>query len=183
MNFSPEPQSRCPPLADEDWPAEIADMKAGFAGALNVYRTMARHPALLKAWAPLRQHIVKDSSLGDVRSELVILRSAYRMGSDYEWVHHVSRARALGIADARIQGMRNSPDGEDGLFASAVDALFDSGCLPPEIESAVAEALGQQAVFDLIATVGFYSILGYVLKTYETPVDRDVAVEFQKRPL
>ncbi|KAA3448147.1 carboxymuconolactone decarboxylase family protein [Mesorhizobium sp. SARCC-RB16n] len=183
MNFSPQSPSPCPPLADEDWPAEIADMKAGFAGALNVYRTMARHPALLKAWAPLRQHIVKDSALGDVRSELVILRSAHRIRSDYEWAHHVSRARALGIADARIQAMRNSPDGEDGLIASAVDALFDKGYLAPEIEGAVAEAVGQQAVFDLIATVGFYSILGFILRTYETPIDPAVAGEFQKRPL
>jgi len=44
--------SPCPPFADEDWPSEIADMRDGFAGALNVYRTMAHHPALLKAWLP-----------------------------------------------------------------------------------------------------------------------------------
>ncbi|MBB5538760.1 carboxymuconolactone decarboxylase family protein [Rhizobium giardinii] len=183
MNVSPKTPSPCPPLADEDWPAEIADMKASFAGALNVYRTMARHPALLKAWAPLRQHIVKHSALGSVRSELVILRSAHRMDSDYEWIHHVSRARALGIADARIQAMRNSPDGEDGLVASAVDALFDRGYLPPEIEAALAAAVGQKAVFDLIATVGFYAILGFILRTYETPIDRAVAAEFQEWPL
>ncbi|RWE19788.1 carboxymuconolactone decarboxylase family protein [Mesorhizobium sp. M00.F.Ca.ET.217.01.1.1] len=158
-------------------------MKAGFPGALNVYRTMAHHPALLKAWAPLRQHIVKDSALGEVRSELVILRAAYRMGSHYEWTHHVSRARALGIADARIRAMRNSPDGEDGLIVSAVDALFDRGHLPPEIECAVAEVVGQQAVFDLMVTVGFYSILGFILRTYETPLDRVVAAELQKKPL
>ena len=100
-------------------------MKSGFAGALNVYRTMAHHPALLKAWAPLRQHIVRDSALGTERSELVILRAAHRIGSAYEWAHHVSRARALGISDMRILAMRGTPEGEDGLIAQAVDALFD----------------------------------------------------------
>ncbi len=56
--------SPCPPIADADWPALIAEMRTGFAGALNVYRTMAHHPELLRAWAPLRQHVVKDSALG-----------------------------------------------------------------------------------------------------------------------
>ncbi|MBD9541359.1 carboxymuconolactone decarboxylase family protein [Ensifer sp. ENS04] len=158
-------------------------MKAGFAGALNVYRTMAHHPALLKAWAPLRQHIVKDSALGAVRSELVILRSAYRMNSDYEWVHHVSRARALGISDERIQDMRGVPKGEDGLIARAVDALFDTSRLPQDIERALFEAMGREAVFDLIATVGFYSILGFILLTYETPIDKGVANEIANRPI
>lgn len=63
-------------------------MRLDFVGALNVYRTMAQHPALLTAWAPLRQYVVKESALGAVGSELVILRAAHRMGSDYEWTHH-----------------------------------------------------------------------------------------------
>ncbi len=44
------------PLSDSDWPAEISDMLPGFAGKLNVYRTMAHHPALLRAWSDLREH-------------------------------------------------------------------------------------------------------------------------------
>ncbi|WP_461513346.1 carboxymuconolactone decarboxylase family protein [Rhizobium mongolense] len=158
-------------------------MKAGFAGALNVYRTMAHHPALLKAWAPLRQHIVKDSALGAVRSELVILRTAHRMGSAYEWAHHVSRARALGISDPRIQAMRGLPDGEDGLIAQAVDALFDEKHLPPNIERAVAASIGKEAMFDLMTTVGFYSVLGFILMTFDTPIDDSAAGEMMERPL
>ncbi|PCK77196.1 carboxymuconolactone decarboxylase [Rhizobium sophoriradicis] len=174
--------SPCPPISDENWPPEIADMKTGFAGALNVYRTMAHHPALLKAWAPLRQHIVKESALGAVRSELVILRAAYRMASAYEWAHHVSRARALGISDARIQAMQGMPSGEDGLIAGAVDALFDSFRLPSELEESLSAVIGREAVFDLMATVGFYSVLGHILMTYDTPIDDVVAKEMVERP-
>ncbi|EPE94020.1 carboxymuconolactone decarboxylase family protein [Rhizobium grahamii] len=173
----------CLPIADDQWPGDIADMKAGFAGALNVYRTMAHHPALLRAWAPLRQHIVKDSALGADRSELVILRAAHRMGSAYEWIHHVSRARALGISNARIRSMAGTPDGEDGLIARAVDALLDEARLPLQMEQAIAAAMGQQAVFDLMATVGFYSVLGYIVMTYDTPIDQDVANEIAQHPL
>lgn len=175
--------SPCPPINDADWPESIADMKGGFAGALNVYRTMAHHPALLKAWSPLRQHVVKDSALGPVRSEVVILRAAHRMGSPYEWAHHVSRARVLGMSDARIAALRGQPEGEDGLIARAVDALFDERRLSLALEAELAAALGREAVFDLIATVGFYSVLGYLLMTYETPIDAAVAKEMAERPL
>lgn len=175
--------SPCPPLVDENWPDEIADMLPGFAGALNVYRTMAHHPALLKAWAPLRQHIVKDSALGPMRSELVILRAAHRMGSAYEWSHHVSRARALGMTDTRIRALRGRPEGEDGLIAEAVDALFDQHRLSADLEKRLSILLGKQGVFDLIATVGFYSVLGYMLMTYDTPIDEAVAKALVEKPL
>ncbi|ESY90368.1 carboxymuconolactone decarboxylase family protein [Mesorhizobium sp. LNHC229A00] len=183
MDHSDKVTSACPPITEEHWPTEIEDLKSGFAGALNVYRTMAHHPALLKAWAPLRQHIVKDTALGAIRSELVILRAAHRMGSAYEWAHHVSRARALGISDARIETLRGSPEGEDGLLAQAVDALFDQKRLTPAIEQAISATIGKQAVFDLLATVGFYSVLGFILMTYETPIDDAVASELAMRPL
>lgn len=174
--------SPCPPIRDEDWPSSIEALKDGFAGALNVYRTMAHHPELLKAWAPLRQHVVKDNALGAEWSELVILRSAHRMGSAYEWAHHVSRARALSISDERIEAMRGTPQGDDGLIARAVDALVDEKRLTPEMEAELAERWGRKAVFDLMATVGFYSILGYILMTYDTPLDADIAAAMDAPP-
>ncbi|MGV8989496.1 MAG: carboxymuconolactone decarboxylase family protein [Cypionkella sp.] len=178
-----EPISPCPPVSDADWPAAIADLQEGFAGALNVYRTMAHHPALVRAWAPLRQHIVKDSALGAERSEVVILRAAHRIGSAYEWAHHVSRARTLGFSDTRIAALRGMPEGEDGLIARAVDALFDLRRLPAELEAELAGAITRTGVIDLIATVGFYSVLGYLLMTYATPIDPAVAAEMARAPL
>jgi 4-carboxymuconolactone decarboxylase len=173
----------CPPITDADWPAEIADMRPGFAGALNVYRTMAHHPALLRAWAPLRQHVVKDTALGAERSEVVILRTGVRLGSAYEWAHHVTRARALGFSDERIAALREMPDGEDGLIARAVDALIDQHRLDADLRAELEPIIGTHGVIDLIATVGFYSVLGYLLMTYETPVDADIAAAMAERPL
>ena len=173
----------CPPVADADWPEAIADLRDGFAGQLNVYRTMAHHPALLRAWAQLRQHVVKDTALGPDRSEVVILRTGHRLGSAYEWAHHVSRARALGFSDARIRAVAAMPEGEDALLVRAVDALFDEHRIPRELEAELAAAIGRAAVFDLIATVGFYSVLGGILQTYDTPLDDAIAHELEQAPL
>ena len=176
------PSSPCPPISDADWPEEITDLREGFAGALNVYRTMAHHPALLRAWAPLRQHVVKENALGPELTEVVILRAGLRMGSAYEWAHHVSRALALGFSEQRITAIRGTPEGIDGLIVNAVDALFDERMLAQEQEAELAEAIGRKAVIDLIAMVGFYSVLGYLLKTYNTPIDDTIQQEAQKQP-
>ncbi|MDQ1901831.1 carboxymuconolactone decarboxylase family protein [Paracoccus sp. WLY502] len=177
------PRSPCPPLTDAEWPESLADLRGGFAGQLNVYRTMAHHPALVRAWAPLRQHVVKDSALGPDRSEVVILRTGHRMGSAYEWAHHVSRARKLGFSDDRIRAIAAMPEGEDGLIVRAVDALFDQHRIPPALEAELAAAIGRTAVFDLIATVGFYVVLGGILTTYDTPVDAAIADELDRDPI
>lgn len=171
------------PLGDDAWPGEIADLRDGFAGALNVYRTMAHHPELLRAWAPLRQHVVKDSALDPERSEIVILRTGVRVGSSYEWAHHVSRARALGMSDERITAVLGQPEGEDGLLVRAVDAIIDNQRLPAPLERDLVAAFGKKVVFDLIATVGFYLVLGTILKTYDVPVDDEIAAELEARPL
>lgn len=171
------------PLSDANWPAPVADLREGFAGALNVYRTMAHNPALLRAWAPLRQHLVKDSALGAERSEVVILRAGVRLGSDYEWQHHVSRARALGFSDDRIRAIRDGAEAEDGLIAAAVDALFDEKRIPAALHDELADLIGIEAVFDLIATVGFYSVLGGILMTYDVPVDGNIADELANTPI
>jgi alkylhydroperoxidase family enzyme len=171
------------PISNDDWPDAIRDLNQGFARALNVYRVMAHHPDLLRAWAPLRQHIVKDTALGLERSEIVILRVGVRLGSSYEWAHHVSRARSLGMSEARIAAVLQMPEGEDGLLVRAVDAILDEHHLPARLETELAEAVGRAAVFDLIATVGFYSVLGAILMTYDVPIDEKVADEMAARPL
>jgi 4-carboxymuconolactone decarboxylase len=156
-------QSSCPPLPDAQWPQSIADMREGFAGQLNVYRTMAHHPALLRAWAPLR--------------------TGNRLGSAYEWSQHVSRARALGFSDDRIRAIASMPVGEDGLIVKAVDCLFDLHRIPADLEAELASMIGREAVFDLIATVGFYTVLGGLLQTYNTPLDDDIADELARSPI
>jgi 4-carboxymuconolactone decarboxylase len=177
---------QCPPLSRAAWPEEIADMQTGFAGRLNVYRVMAHHPDLMRAWGPLRAHVVQKNALGAQRSEVVILRTGHRAGATYEWAHHISRARACGMEDARIASIAGPPEGmapEDALIAKAVDSLIDHHHLPETLCNALEAMVGKAGVFDVMATVGFYSTLAFIVKTFGTPLDADVAAELADRPL
>jgi alkylhydroperoxidase family enzyme len=179
-------EARLAPLPDADWPEAIADMQAGFAGGLNVYRVMAHHPDLLRAWAPLREHLVNRPALGAELSEVAILRTAHRLGASYEWQQHIERARARGLRDARIAsiaGALRDMAGDDALIARAVDELLDDHALSAATLRALTEAFGKTAGLDLMATVGFYSILGWILNTHEVPLDADIAERLAQNPL
>lgn len=176
---------RIEPLNDDEWPESIAGLAGGFATKLNVYRTMAHHPELLAAWAPLRQHVVRDRAMSDQQSEVVILRTGFNLRSGYEWAHHVSRGRAVGMDDARIAaigGPLASITGEDRVLAGAVDELFANARLSQASQDAVCGLIGKAGLFDLMATVGFYSVLGFVVNSFDVPVDEDVAAELRASP-
>ncbi len=161
-------------------------MLDGFAGKLNVYRTMAHHPDLLRSWAMLRDHIVNGSALGKVNLEIVILRAGHNLKSDYEWSQHIERGRKVGLTDARIRsigGALTEMEETDAMLCRAVDELFATSWLSTRTLDALAGHFGTPVVLDLMATVGFYSTLGFILNTFETPLDTDVRASLDTDPL
>ena len=175
-----------PPLSDADWPAEIADLRTGFAGRLNVYRVMAHHPALLRAWTAFRNHVVLDSTLGAMRSEVVILRTGVRLDVAYEWAHHVVRGRDAGLDDARILSLRGplaAMTPEDATLARAVDELIDAARLSPDSQRALGALVGTAGLFDVIATVGHYRILATILSSFDTPIDANIIAALAAAPI
>jgi 4-carboxymuconolactone decarboxylase len=173
------------PLADADWPPELDHLRDGFVGRGNVYRVMAHHPALLDAWSGLRKHVVTENALGAERIEVVILRAAHRLGAPYEWDHHVVRGRAAGLADTRIRAMAGpvaAMDPADATLARAVDALIADARLSSKAQAEVSALVGTHGLLDLIATVGFYATLAFIVNSFDTPLDADIAEALARRP-
>lgn len=174
------------PISDDAWPAELDDMLSGFAGGLNVHRAIAHHPPLLRALAGLREHVVNRNALGHALSEIAILRLGHRLGSSYEVEQHIVRGRARGLSDARISatsGPVEAMEPADAIVAQAVDDLVERNRLSEASIAALMAMGGKGAVMDLIATVGFYSLLGYSLLSFDTPLDDNIAAELAKQPL
>lgn len=168
------------PIADADWPVEIADMRGGFAGKLNVYRVMAHHPALLAAWRTLRNHVVLESALTPAQSEIVILRTGLRWKSPYEWGQHVVRGMAAGLTEPQIAQVRDTAPGaigagEDALLIAGTDALLDEGGFGTAMLAALTEAFGKKGALDVIATVGMYTTLAFLLNSHDVPLEPDMA--------
>jgi alkylhydroperoxidase family enzyme len=157
-------------------PEKLPDTAPAFARALNVYRTMAHNPALLAAWAPLRAHVVLGGALTEAQKEIVILRTGYHWGSAYERAHHIVRGRLAGLSDARIARTAKPAEDwgvadEDTSLMAATDALLAHG----RLTDAELKPLEPAWLLDIIATIGFYTTLAFIVNSFETPIDTHIA--------
>ncbi|HTN99478.1 MAG TPA: carboxymuconolactone decarboxylase family protein, partial [Microthrixaceae bacterium] len=75
----------------------------GGDNALNLFKTLANHPKLMRSWLRFGGQLLQRSTLSDRERELVILRVAARCGSAYEWGQHVGIARHAGLSDDEIR--------------------------------------------------------------------------------
>ena len=99
-------EPRVPALSADEWSEDAAAVMQPFTKngePLNIFKTLAHHPQLLKRWLVFANHILGKSTL-DLRSrELLILRIGHLCQAGYEWGQHVEIARAGGMTDDEIR--------------------------------------------------------------------------------
>ena len=106
--------------------AELLEPYRTFSGGepFNIFRTLARHPKLMKRAMVLATGLLVKGNLPPRIREIVILRVAWRTGSDYEWGQHVRIGLDSGLARDEIDALateeadrvlrRRRPAGGDG---------------------------------------------------------------------
>ena len=115
------PASRRCPLDEID--AEIRE-RIGDGPVLNIFRTLAQHPKLMKRWLVFGNHVLGRSSLPAREREIVILRIGWLCRSAYEWGQHVRMALGAGLSQAEIDSIplgrrRRGAWSESGARAAA----------------------------------------------------------------
>jgi 4-carboxymuconolactone decarboxylase len=63
----------------------------------NLYRGLGNHPKLAAAWTEFSKALRYDTRTPRPLRELVILRGAQVVRSDYEWAQHLAMARKVGV--------------------------------------------------------------------------------------
>ena len=69
---------------------------------MAIFRTMARHPRLLEHFNVLAGFFRDREELAARDRELVVLRTAWRSGSEYEWAQHVLIGARAGLTQDEI---------------------------------------------------------------------------------
>ena len=108
---------RIEPLADEDFSdavREVLDPLKAMGGGrtLNIFRTLAHHPDLMRRWLVFGNHVLGKSTLPAREREIAILRIGWLCRSAYEWGQHVLIARGIGMTDAEISRIAAGADAE-----------------------------------------------------------------------
>jgi alkylhydroperoxidase family enzyme len=171
-----------PPEPRHPLPAPRADRPKG----LNVLGTLARHPALTRAYHTFNGHVLFASTLSIRQRELLVLRVAAVRESAYEWAQHVVLARDAGLDDVEIARIADGPDAPgwsplDAAMVRAVDELVGDATIGDTTWEVLARELDEPQLMDLVFTVGAYDLLAMALRSFRVELDADLGREEASR--
>jgi alkylhydroperoxidase family enzyme len=168
------PSPRVPPLTDGELTEEQRELLAalGENRDLHIFRTLVRHPSLYRRWSPFGGELLQRGLLPGRDRELVILRTAWRCGSAYEWGQHVALARRAGLSGEEIRRVAAGPEAagwsaEDATLLSAVDELQEEHRIGDETWDRLAGRFGERELIELTVLAGHYALLAGVLNSLD----------------
>jgi alkylhydroperoxidase family enzyme len=137
---------------------------------LALFGTLARHPNLLATYLPFGLCLLTAGSLDRRWRELIILRTAYNMGSLYVWHHHVATSLAFGIDQATIERVMVGPSAAgwssvEVLLMQATDDLHGERYIEESTWGALAQQLNEKQLIELCFLVGQYEIVAMFVRT------------------
>ena len=148
------------------------ELRAAFGDGpvLNIFRTLAHHPKLLKRWLVFGNHVLAKSTLPPRERELAILRVGWLCRAEYEWSQHVGIAKASGVSDEEIARVARGPDaegwsGSDRALLRAVDELHSGSFVCDDTWAALSSHYDARQLIDLVFTVGQYHMVSMALNT------------------
>ena len=172
---------RVAPTQRAEWTAEQAEVAERFGDGpvFNVFGTMLHHPGLFRRWLPFANHILGKSTISIRDREVLILRTAWVVQSEYEWGQHVVIARNAGMSEDEIAMARTGAgtagiDARDRLLLTAADELLDDAFVSDATWAGLAEYYDTRQLMDIVFTVGQYNMLAMGLNSFG--VQRDAGV-------
>jgi len=133
--------------------------------ATNLYTTLVRHPRLFHRWQALGGTLLLRGELPPRHREVLILRTAWNTGSDYEWGQHVRLGAAAGMSAEEID--RCAGDGvrsdEEDLLVAAADELHATSTIGDPTWTRLSERYDEAQLIEIVAVVGYYHQAAYLL--------------------
>lgn len=98
----------------------IVRRQAGVDRDPNFLSILPRLGAIFFYYALFAGQLLMKGRISRADKERIILRTVWRLGCIYEWVHHVRFARELGVTDAEISSLAEE---QSGLWSARTRAL------------------------------------------------------------
>ncbi|MCH8206331.1 MAG: carboxymuconolactone decarboxylase family protein [Chloroflexi bacterium] len=184
--------ARLPYVSRNDLPQDkqhiydrIAEPRAAVASGNELprsFQALLNSPDAAEAVAALGEYIRFKSPLDPVIRETAILAVAHEVNSQYEWAHHESMARRVGVRNEVIESIKSgrAPMGlpaKEGVFAQAAKELAGKGTMTERTFQAVLHLLGPQQTVDLVVLIGYYAMLSGALNALGVELEPELVAE------
>jgi 4-carboxymuconolactone decarboxylase len=171
---------RVQPVAQAQWSdeqREVLEPLAARGPVLNIFKTLAVHPAAMKAFLAWGRYILgPHSTLAPRDREIVILRTGFLCGSGYEWTQHVSIGLRAGLtADevARIKLGALAPGWSpaDTALLHACDDLHRAQVVSDRTWTELRAHFEERQCMDVVFAVGQYTQVSMMLNSFGVQLD------------
>lgn len=134
---------------------------------IRPFEVLLHTPDIARSVAELGAKIRFSSALPDADRELVILTVGVTHGCAFVWDSHIDLARGVGVrpeATAALEAGEDAGlDERELLLVGATRSLCRTGGVSDEQFSGLVALYGQRGAVDYCATVGYYTMLGFVM--------------------
>ena len=182
---------RIPPLPREEWTDPAREVFAFWGepnaweegSKTNIINTMATNPPLGMAYSVWGKHLLMNNSVATRQQELIILRVAWRVKSEYEWHNHVGYALKGGITIGEIGKLREDISAhpwseQDAAVLNATDQLIDKGNLTDELWATLLKFYDKKQMMDLVFTIGHYVMTSWALTAFGVELESPDPIGF-----
>ena len=168
---------RVEPLTDEQLAPELKVQLGG--RVLNIFRTLAHHPKLMKRWLVFGNHILSKSTLSPRDREIAILRAGFLSKSGYEWGQHVVIGKAAGLSDEELEGIKSGDSANcwsesEKLILKTADELHEDVFITDDTWMGLEKHYSTQQIMDMVFTCGQYRMLAGALNSFGVQLDDDL---------
>lgn len=168
----PQPDAiRIPPVPASERDEATTELlaMAGPFSENHIFTTMVRHPRLYKRWVPYGTAMLY-AKLPTRDKELLILRTAYRVDSRYEWEQHVAIAPSADITAAEIEAVQEGPGAAnwspfDAALVRAADEFIDDHLISDATWATLADRYDDRLLIEVPMVIGHYFALGMTLNS------------------
>jgi 4-carboxymuconolactone decarboxylase len=154
---------------------EVAELlektKLGGGEALNIFRTLAHQPKLLKRFNVLGGAFLVHGLLPAREREIVILRVGWNCRSVYEFGQHTVIGRDAGLTGEEIASLATTRAGgpwnaDDEALIALADEICADDCASEATFAALRRRWNDAELVELVALAGFYRMVSGFLNTF-----------------
>ncbi len=173
------------PLADFE-PALKKRLEELWGTPPNLYRALGNHPKLVAAWTEFSKTLRYDTRTPRALRELVILRGAQLMRSEYEWAQHLRMARKAGVTEEQIAALpsfrTSSSFSPQEKAALALAEAVTLGRVDDDVQAEALKHFDMHDYVELCIVAAFYAMVGRMLDAMGVQLEPDARAYSPRLP-
>ena len=145
----------------------------------NLYKGLGNHAKLVAAWTEFSKTLRHDTRTPRELRELMILRGAQLMNSEYEWAQHLRMARAAGVPERQIAALpdwrRSNEFSAKEKAALRIAEAVTKGHVSDEDYAEAMRHFDHHDYVELALVAAFYAMVGRMLDAMGIELEPDMA--------